>query len=113
MKTPTIDQFLTEYALDSRHRSYKRIGYLNALARELRAHLATQPNTPSDAKTVGAALEYSAQPPAITPEQAVAVLVAHGGKKARLNDVWYSSLIRSEREKYVLVLPAATPEPTP
>ncbi len=81
---------------------------LSDLEHRLRAWLATQPNTPSDAKHVGAALVDS-EKQTITPEQAVAVLEAHGGKKERLNDVWHCSRI-SEREKYVLILPTATPE---
>ena len=40
MKTPTIDQFLTEYEWDSRSKTWKDVRYLNALATELRALLA-------------------------------------------------------------------------
>ena len=40
MKTPMIDQFLTEYAPDSRRKSYKDVSYLDALATELRTLLA-------------------------------------------------------------------------
>ena len=76
------------------------------LAKEIRAWLATQPNTPSDAKNVGAALADSTQPQGdnensypspedmartgkiirdefikeITPEQAVAALVEKGAE---------------------------------
>ncbi len=49
MKTPTIDQFFANVSRAE-------------LVTRLRAWLATQPNTPSDAKNVGAALEYSTQP---------------------------------------------------
>lgn len=72
--------------------------FLADLCTRVRAWLAQQPQPVS--------LPYTLP---ITPEQAVAVLVAHGSKKARLNDAWHCSRI-SEREKYVIVLPTATPE---
>jgi hypothetical protein len=58
------------------------------LAKEIRAWLATQPQ-------------------AITPEQAVAVLVAHG---ARRSTAWNSVIATGGGNDAVLILPTATPE---
>jgi hypothetical protein len=76
------------------------------LCTRIRAHLATQPNTPSGAKNVGAALEYSTQPQAITPEQAVAVLVEKGA------EVFYNDCrdtvfgqSRVKQGVYIVILP--------
>jgi hypothetical protein len=60
-------------------------------ANAIRAHLATQPQT-------------------ITPEQAVAVLVAHG---ARRSTAWNSVIATGGGNHAVLILPTATPEVTP
>jgi hypothetical protein len=80
------------------------------ICKAVRAWLATQPNTPSDAKHVGAALADSTQPQAITPEQAVAVLVEGG---AKLEQVTYRATVGSTHMTAgtrILILPTATPE---
>ena len=76
------------------------------ICKAVRAWLATQPNTPSDAKHVGAALADSTQPQAITPEQAVAVLVEKGA------EVFYNDCrdtvfgqSRVKQGVYIVILP--------
>ncbi|MFY7922407.1 MAG: hypothetical protein ACOVSI_08330 [Gemmatimonas sp.] len=75
------------------------------LAKEIRAWLATQTNTPSDAKNVGAALADS-EKQTITPEQAVAVLVEKGA------EVFYNDCrdtvfgqSRVKQGVYIVILP--------
>jgi hypothetical protein len=87
------------------HQSFANVSRAELVTR-LRAWLATQPNTPSDAKNVGAALVDS-EKQTITPEQAVAVLVANGAEKRRI----LTTSGNGDKEWVdALILPTATPE---
>ena len=84
-----------------------------ACAEEIRAHLATQQGdnensypSPEDMACTGKIIRDEFIK-AITPEQAVGVLVAHGAKRST---AWNSVIATGGGNDAVLILPTATPE---